>query len=175
MGSSARFNDCGRVDVVTPRVAPFARPLGGAGASAATLEADLLSLQRSVSEALLGTVRLDRYPKCTISVHLQVMRAGGDEVEAAIVAACLSMVDASIEMYDLLSPCSVSLSGDMTVSACYSPLQDAFPYVRVRGRGQVAELAEAFAAVRAGSIEIRKSIEATVRDRVAARQSEARV
>jgi ribonuclease PH len=173
LGSSARFNDSGRVDVVTPKVAPFARPLDGSGTSAATLEADLLSLQRSVSEALLGAVRLDRYPKCTVSVHLLVMRAGGDEVEAAIAAACLAMVDASIEMYDLLCPCSVSLSGDLTVSACYSPLRDAFPFVRVRGRGQSEEVVEALAAVRAGSNEIRKSIESVVRDRVAARRSEA--
>lgn len=58
--------------------------------------------------ALEAAANLDSFPKATVDVYCLVLEAGGSELAVAITAAALALADAGIELFDLVSACSVS-------------------------------------------------------------------
>ena len=50
------------------------------------------------------------FPKSNVDVYCLVLESGGSDVAVAISAASLALADAGIEMYDLVSACSVVIS-----------------------------------------------------------------
>ena len=83
---------------------------GGAGqlrSSATTL--DEIRLSSGLNDAIAPSVRLDRLPKCVVDVFVLVLQSDGSVLPAAITAASLALADAGIELFDLVSSCSVAV------------------------------------------------------------------
>lgn len=49
-----------------------------------------------------------RFPKAVVDVYCCVLESGGSDVAVAIAAASLALSDAGIELYDLVSACTVA-------------------------------------------------------------------
>ncbi|KAL3153408.1 hypothetical protein ABBQ38_011746 [Trebouxia sp. C0009 RCD-2024] len=62
----------------------------------------------NVQAALQSAVQRHSFPKSNVDVYCMVLESGGSDVAVAITAASLALADAGIEMYDLVSACSVS-------------------------------------------------------------------
>lgn len=60
-----------------------------------------------VQAALEAAVRRHTFPKANVDVYCLVLESGGADAAVAITAASLAIADAGIEMYDLVSSCSV--------------------------------------------------------------------
>jgi ribonuclease PH len=75
---------------------------------------DLLSLEKKISQevrdAIIPSILLENYPKACIDVHVLILSSGGNETAAAIMASSLALVDSSIEVIDLVSSLTVSVS-----------------------------------------------------------------
>ena len=69
-------------------------------------EADL---SRKLTEALLPVIVLDRYPKCTLVVHIAILQDDGSCLSAAITASSMALVDARVELRDLVTSCTVAV------------------------------------------------------------------
>jgi len=83
---------------------------GGAGqlrSSATSL--DEIRLSSGLNDAIAASVRLDRLPKCVVDVFVLVLQSDGSVLPAAITAASLALADAGIELFDLVSSCSVAV------------------------------------------------------------------
>lgn len=61
----------------------------------------------TVQAALQSAVQRHTFPKSNVDVYCLVLESGGSDVAVAITAASLALADAGIEMYDLVSACSV--------------------------------------------------------------------
>ena len=57
--------------------------------------------------ALEAAVQRHTFPKANVDVYCLVLESGGADAAVAITAASLAIADAGIEMYDLVSACSV--------------------------------------------------------------------
>ena len=62
-----------------------------------------LILMQSIESA----VQLHRLPKSVIDIYVMVLQADGGELGAAITCASMAIANAGIEMYDLVSGCTV--------------------------------------------------------------------
>lgn len=95
---------------VSEAVTPLDGRGGGAGhprSSATTL--DEIRLSAGLNDAIAPSVRLDRLPKCVVDVFVLVLQSDGSVLPAAITAASLALADAGIELFDLVSSCSVAV------------------------------------------------------------------
>lgn len=59
--------------------------------------------------ALQAAVPLAPYPKCAIVLQLTVLQDDGSVLPACVTAACLALVHAGIELYDVVTACSVAV------------------------------------------------------------------
>ncbi|XP_074134763.1 exosome complex component MTR3-like [Sminthopsis crassicaudata] len=66
----------------------------------------------ALQEALMPAVQLLRYPRAQLEVYVLVLEDGGAILASGIIAASLALADAGIEMFDLVSACSLVLSAD---------------------------------------------------------------
>ena len=64
-----------------------------------------------VAEALSAAVRLERYPKSLIELHVVVLEDDGGVLAAAVSAGSLALADAGIEMVDLVAAATVRVGG----------------------------------------------------------------
>lgn len=71
-------------------------------------EADLSS---NVHAALLPSVPLEQFPKCLLTVSITILQDDGSALSACIVAASLALADANVELYDMVSSCTVAVLG----------------------------------------------------------------
>jgi len=69
-------------------------------------------LSSVLTDALKSLVCLKKYPKSQIEVHVLVLDNGGSALSAAFMAASLALADASIDMFDILTSCSVRVLGE---------------------------------------------------------------
>ena len=66
-------------------------------------------LSRRLTAALLPVVILEKYPKCTVVVTITVLQDDGSCLSAAITAASMALVDAQIELRDVVTSCTVAV------------------------------------------------------------------
>ncbi|KYR02020.1 hypothetical protein DLAC_00814 [Tieghemostelium lacteum] len=59
-----------------------------------------------IREALIGSVRLEKYPKTVIDIYILVLNDDGNVMVASITAASMALADAGVEMYDMVASCS---------------------------------------------------------------------
>jgi exosome complex component MTR3 len=71
-----------------------------------TRETDLSS---RLSSALAAAVPLKQYPKCALILKVTVLQDDGNVLAACIAAASLALVDAAVEVYDLVTCGSVAV------------------------------------------------------------------
>jgi exosome complex component MTR3 len=71
-----------------------------------TRETDLSS---RLHAALSPAVPLQHYPKCIWNVNMTILQDDGSVLSAAIVAASLALSDANVELYDVVSSCTVAV------------------------------------------------------------------
>ena len=72
-------------------------------------ETDLAArLQNAVS----GSIPLKQYPKCVLFLQLHVLQDDGSILEACIAAISLALADAGVEVYDLVTACTVAIHRD---------------------------------------------------------------
>ena len=95
---------------------------GGAGSgSSASMTNKEKYLSQVLKEALVQSIRLDLYPKMSISVSVLILQSSGNtgtDLAAAITSASLSVVDAMIEILDFVVATAVGLS--MPPSTCHA-------------------------------------------------------
>ena len=60
-----------------------------------------------VQAALQSAVQRQTFPKANLDIYCLVLESGGADTAVAITAASLALADAGVEMYDLVSACSV--------------------------------------------------------------------
>ncbi|KAF0694473.1 Aste57867_14641 [Aphanomyces stellatus] len=72
----------------------------------APFESEYGSLMR---QALEPAILVDKFPKCQLSIHAVVLEAQGSELSAAITCASLALVDAGVEMIDMVAACSAGV------------------------------------------------------------------
>jgi exosome complex component MTR3 len=66
-------------------------------------------LSRRLTAALLPVVILEKYPKCAVVVNITVLQDDGSCLSAAITAASMALVDAQIELRDVVTSCTVAV------------------------------------------------------------------
>lgn len=66
-------------------------------------------LSRQLTAALTDVVPLQRFPKMTVVVKMTILQDDGSCLSAAITAATLALVDAKVELYDLVTSCTVAV------------------------------------------------------------------
>mmetsp|Transcript_10896 Transcript_10896/g.11701 ORF Transcript_10896/g.11701 Transcript_10896/m.11701 type:complete len:352 (-) Transcript_10896:403-1458(-) len=66
-------------------------------------------LSRRLTAALLPVVILEQYPKCAIVINLTVLQDDGSCLSASITAASMALVDALVELRDVVTSCTVAV------------------------------------------------------------------
>ncbi|XP_043937255.1 exosome complex component MTR3 [Protopterus annectens] len=92
------------------RVAPFASRVRKRAAWVPTGADRELSL--FLWESLRSAVRLDRYPRAQIDVHVLVLQDDGSALAVAVSCASLALADAGIELFDIVVGCALRQDGD---------------------------------------------------------------
>lgn len=100
------------VDPVAQR-AQAVSPIDNTALSAGKLHQEVMVLESGLSHqltsALLPVVPLEKYPKCGVMVKITILQDNGSALSAAIMAATLALVDARVELYDLVTSCTVAV------------------------------------------------------------------
>jgi ribonuclease PH len=171
------FSDIGRIEVDV-KYSSFATP--PANRMFAPPDSDSFLSERLV-EALNATVCRDKYPKCTISIYVVITQSCGNELSTALAACSLALVDAAIEIVDIIAPCTVLIRdneahinpmfgkkniSDVALTASYSPALDSFPHVYLKGRVDVNKMKDLLEIAKKGSLLMRKELSASIRAKV---------
>ena len=77
------------------------------------VEADLSS---NLHAALLPSVPLEQFSKCLLNVQITILQDDGSALSACIVAASLALADANVELYDIVTSCTVAVLGSQIVA-----------------------------------------------------------
>lgn len=85
-----------------------------------------------IIDALQGSICLEKYPKAIISINLVILETYGYELGPLITCASLALIDASIEVIDLV--CASSLSRIPSLNS-YIP----FPSSKVTVQGEICD------------------------------------
>lgn len=84
--------------------------------SAGRLNAATMKLESDMSNnlqaALLPSVPLEQFPKCALKVDISILQDDGSALSACIAAASLALADSNVELYDLVSSCTVAVLRD---------------------------------------------------------------
>jgi exosome complex component MTR3 len=73
---------------------------------------DERELSLLLQQTLEASVRLDLLTKSTVDMYVTVLASDGGVTGAAVVCASLALANASIELFDLVSACTVGCRGD---------------------------------------------------------------
>lgn len=77
------------------------------GVSSNVMQQSERQISQQILDAIESSVLLDRYPKAVISINVVMLQSSGGELAAAITAVSLALVDAGIEVRDIVTACSV--------------------------------------------------------------------
>lgn len=127
--AGSAYLDFGGSKVICSIHGPYARATsGGVFSSTGQVECDLkYAASASVSEktstvqtqtvidALQSSIRLEKYAKMTISISIVILETQGCELAHAICCASLALLNAGIEMLDLICASSVVKQKDGTI------------------------------------------------------------
>lgn len=71
------------------------------------VESQTKNLSSLLEAALTCGVCLESFPKSQVEVYLKILQHSGDVLSPSIICAALALSDAGIEMYDLVTSCSI--------------------------------------------------------------------
>jgi exosome complex component MTR3 len=87
--------------------------IGGVSVSSGKMNQQVVmqetGLSHQLTSALLPVVSLEKYPKCTIVIQATILQDSGSCQSAVITAATLALVDAGVELLDLVTSCTVAV------------------------------------------------------------------
>ncbi len=72
-------------------------------------------LSKNLTASLLPVMILDRYPKCTIVISVTALQDDGSCLSAAITAASMALVDAKVEIRDMVTSCTVAVTEHLSM------------------------------------------------------------
>ncbi|XP_058953050.2 exosome complex component MTR3 [Pocillopora verrucosa] len=72
-------------------------------------------LSSFIVQALQPAVCLEKFPKAQVDIYITVLENDGNALSAGIICASLALGEAGIEMYDLVSSCSLVQKGDTSL------------------------------------------------------------
>lgn len=84
-------------------------PLASDGKMRQATSSHEAELSRQLTAALYDVIPLDDFPKINLVIKISVLQDDGSCLSAAITAATLALVDAKVEMYDLVTSCTVAV------------------------------------------------------------------
>ncbi|KAF1336681.1 Exosome complex exonuclease mtr3-like protein, partial [Globisporangium splendens] len=137
------------------KYAPFADPVGRRERGQ---DPDELEMSSILTQALSPAVMLSKLPKCVVSIYVAVLESDGGELAAAINCASLALIDAAVEMYDIvtasgagivnskvvLDPChKEEVYGDGKLVLAFMPTMGKVTYMLQAGKIEHAQLQEA--------------------------------
>ncbi len=109
--------------VCTARLAPFSQ-YDEHGLSARELETLRVKSEQRLSTALQraieGSVRLERFPKSMLEIHVLVLCDDGQAACASVVCASLALANSGVELFDLVPCAMVAVLGDAAAGAAAS-------------------------------------------------------
>lgn len=70
-------------------------------------DAEEKDLSNIITQALEPAVMMEKFPKAQIDIYIMVLENDGNVLAAAINCATVALTDAGIEMYDLVTACSL--------------------------------------------------------------------
>ncbi|TMW69577.1 hypothetical protein Poli38472_001733 [Pythium oligandrum] len=70
---------------------------------------DELEMSSILTQALSPAVMLAKLPKCVVSIYVVVLESDGSDLAAAINCASLALIDAAVEMYDIVTAASAGI------------------------------------------------------------------
>lgn len=73
------------------------------------------AIARTIQSALSSVILLEKFPKLVLDINCTVLEKDGSVASALINAATLALLDAGIEMKDMVSSCSIALQEGDTV------------------------------------------------------------
>jgi exosome complex component MTR3 len=76
---------------------------------------DELEFSSILVQALSPAVILSKLPKCVVSIYVVVLESDGGALAAAINCASLALVDAAVEMYDIVTAASAGVISEQVV------------------------------------------------------------
>ncbi|CAM9827594.1 unnamed protein product [Ectocarpus sp. 6 AP-2014] len=112
--------------------APFAMP-GGRRETRGGKKDDERELSTLLRQTLESSIQVHRLTKSVVGVHVMVLQADGGELAVATTCASMALADAGIELYDLVTACSVGYCGTQ-VRPSYPrglPTIAAYPLLRI--------------------------------------------
>lgn len=68
-----------------------------------------------IEEALSPAICLHKFPKSQVDINIKVLENDGSALAASIIASSVAVADAAIEMYDIVTACSLRLSEDIVL------------------------------------------------------------
>ena len=74
-------------------------------------------LSRQLTAALNDVIPLGEFPKTILVVNISVLQDDGSCLSAAITAATLALLDAKVEIYDLVTSCTVAVMRPITTDS----------------------------------------------------------
>jgi len=89
--------------------APFAARARRALAPGAAAEAER-RLEAALAAALAPAVLLERFPRCVVELHVLFLQADGGELAAGTAAASAALVDAGVELVDVVAAAQVAFA-----------------------------------------------------------------
>ena len=84
-------------------------------------------ISKCIGEALEGVILLEKFPKAQVDITIQIIQDDGSSISLALTAASLALVDAKIEVKDLVVGCTVrclpndKMLVDPTIAEIYGP------------------------------------------------------
>ena len=123
------------INAITQRsetVSPLESTVSAGRLNSATMtrEADL---SYQLSSALLPAIPLENFPKCVLMVKTTILQDDGSALSACIAAASIALADARVELFDLVTSCTVAV---VTSSAGGDPVYFADPTQHEISRAQ---------------------------------------
>ena len=69
-------------------------------------------LSEQVLEAVKASILSQKYARTIISIHVSILQSCGGHLSAAIMAASVALIDAGIEVRDLVTSCTLMRTSD---------------------------------------------------------------
>uniref|UniRef100_A0A915I0Q8 Exoribonuclease phosphorolytic domain-containing protein n=1 Tax=Romanomermis culicivorax TaxID=13658 RepID=A0A915I0Q8_ROMCU len=109
---------------VTLRFAPFSKKIRLQRTKNADTDEEQ-NFCKALMQAFSPAILLDKYPKSQIDLHINVLEDDGNILSSAIIASTLALIDAGIELYDVIIGASCSISNDNSLLLDPSSVEDA--------------------------------------------------
>ena len=108
--SGVVFSDLGQIECEV-KFAGIARSSVAPGLTDCTAAEKLMA--SLILDSLQPAVRLEKYPKAVISIHIIVLQGCGGELATAITCGSLALADAAVELLDMVTACTTMSSSEV--------------------------------------------------------------